>query len=157
MISPKARFDGRRVFTGFVAVLLACIANYLGDKLLGQRIEIFYGLATFNFIWFLQIFVLPVFVGILTTAVFGLGGKWLCYFPPLIVRSWAYYETLNFIGVPEGTYLMPLGWWGFFVILAMETAAIGGFLGEIMFKRIYGRSPKSSWYKSSTPTKDTAD
>jgi hypothetical protein len=33
---------------------------------------------------------------------------------------------------------MPLGWWGFFVILAMEAAMIGGVMGEIMNKRVYG-------------------
>ena len=60
--------------------------------------------------------------------------------PPLIVRFIAYYETAYSLGVPPGAELMPLGWWGFFVILAIESAAIGGILGEIIFKRTYGRS-----------------
>jgi len=39
---------------------------------------------------------------------------------------------------------MPAGWWGFFVILAVESAVIGGVLGEVLIKRIYGRTPKSA-------------
>jgi hypothetical protein len=34
-----------------------------------------------------------------------------------------------------------MGWWGFFVILAVESAAIGGVMGEILIKRTYGRKP----------------
>ena len=108
--------------------------------LLGVRIELFWGLQTFNFIWFLQLFVLPIFVGISVSFFFGLGGKWLCYFPPLIVRFLAYYETVYVLGVPQGAQLMPMGWWLFFVIIAVECAAIGGVLGEIMIKRVYGRT-----------------
>lgn len=126
--------------TFFIALCVGCLVNYLGDWLLGIRVELFYGLQTFNFFWFLQIFVLPVLVGICVTFVYGLGGKWVAPLVPLIVRSIAYYETQHFIGVPEGSYLMPAGWWAFFVILAMETAMIGGVLGEILVKRIYGRS-----------------
>ncbi len=37
-----------------------------------------------------------------------------------------------------------MGWWGFFVILAMEVSMIGGMVGEIAIKRIYGRSPPQS-------------
>lgn len=122
------------------AIMVGCLVNYVGDRLIGVRIELFWGLQTFNFLWFLQLFVLPVFVGMSVSMVFGLGGKWLCYFPPIIVRFIAYYETKNIIGVPDGAHLMPMGWWGFFVILAVECAAIGGVLGEIMIKQIYGRT-----------------
>jgi len=131
----KARFA-----TGALALMVGCLVNYVGDRILGVRIELFWGLQTFNFIWFLQLFILPVLVGWSVSAVFGLGGKWLCYFPPFIVRSIAYWESLYLIGIPEGAHLMPVGWWLFFVILAVESAAIGGVLGEIMIKRIYGRT-----------------
>ena len=130
----------RRVIAALLAVLLGCFANFIGDRLLGVRIELFWGLDTFNFIWFLQLFILPVFVGIVVAYIYGLGGKWFAFFPPLIVRFIAYYETAYSLGVPPGAELMPLGWWGFFVILAIESAAIGGILGEIIFKRTYGRS-----------------
>lgn len=132
----------RRLITGTIALIVGCLVNYVGDKLLGVRIELFWGLQTFNFLWFLQLFILPIFVGMSVSFIFGLGGKWLCYFPPLIVRFIAYYETQNIIGIPEGASLMPMGWWAFFVIIAIECAAIGGVVGEIWIKRIYGRTSK---------------
>jgi hypothetical protein len=119
-------------------MLAGCAVNYVGDWLIGIRIELFWGLDTFNFLWFLQLFILPVVVGMSVSFVYGLGGKWISILPPLIVRYAAYYETLHIIGVPSGAQLMPLGWWGFFVILAMETSMIGGVVGEIANKRIYG-------------------
>jgi hypothetical protein len=133
-----------RLWTAALSIMVGCLVNYVGDKLLGVRIELFWGLQTFNFLWFLQLFILPVFVGMSVSFIYGLGGKWWCYFPPLIVRLIAYYETQYIIGVPEGASLMPMAWWGFFVIIAIECAAIGGVLGEILIKRIYGRSSKQA-------------
>ncbi len=123
-----------------LAIIVGCLVNYLGDWLLGIRIELFWGLETFNFRWFLAIFVLPILVGFSVSYIYGLGGKWIAFFPPLIVQFFSYYQTENIIGVPAGADLMPMGWWGFFVILAMEVSMIGGILGEIAIKRIYGRS-----------------
>ncbi|HHI92568.1 MAG TPA: hypothetical protein ENK04_03490 [Gammaproteobacteria bacterium] len=127
-----------RWFSFWVAIFVGCLVNFLGDWLLGIRIELFWGLDTFNFFWFLQLFILPVLVGISVSYIYGLGGKWIAIFPPLIVRFAAYYQTVEYSGVPRGAELMPLGWWGFFVILAMEASMIGGVLGEIMNKRVYG-------------------
>lgn len=121
-----------------VAMIIGCAVNYLGDWLIGVRIELFWGLKTFSFLWFLELFVWPVVVGASVSLVYGLGGKWIASLPPLVVRWAAYYETQHYIGVPDGAHLMPLGWWGFFVILAMESAMIGGVLGEVANKRIYG-------------------
>lgn len=121
-----------------IAMLAGSAVNYLGDWLIGIRIELFWGLDTFNFLWFLQLFVLPVIAGIVVSLVYGLGGKWIASLPPLVVRWAAYYETQHSLGIPDGAQLMPMGWWGFFVILAMETAMIGGVMGEILNKRIYG-------------------
>jgi hypothetical protein len=132
----------RRLWTGALAIMVGCLLNYVGDKLLGIRIELFWGLQTFNFLWFLQLFILPVLVGMSVSFIYGLGGKWLCYIPPIIVRFIAYYETLYITGTPEGASLMPMAWWGFFVIIAIECAAIGGVAGEILIKRIYGRTSK---------------
>jgi len=122
----------------WLAIFVGCLVNFLGDWVLGVRIELFWGLDTFNFFWFLQLFILPVLVGISVSYVYGLGGKWIAIFPPLIVRFAAYYQTVEYSGVPEGAALIPLGWWGFFVILAMEASMIGGVFGEIMNKRVYG-------------------
>ena len=130
----------QRFFSGLLALMVGCLVNYVGDKIIGIRLELFWGLSTFNFLWFLQLFILPVFVGISVSMVFGLGGKWLCYFPPAIVRCISYLEMRYLLDVPEGAALMPFGWYLFFMILAIESAAIGGVLGEILIKRIYGRT-----------------
>ncbi len=136
----EQRITAPRVSLGILAFLAGCLVNYIGDRVLGIRIELFYGLETFNFIWFLQLFIWPVVVGVVVAAIFGRGGKWLAYFPPFFVRLIAYYETQYLIGVPENAALMPMGWWMFFVILAVECAAIGGIIGEIIIKKNYGRS-----------------
>lgn len=127
-----------RWFPFFIAMTVGCLVNFFGDWLIGVRIELFWGLETFNFLWFLQLFIWPVVVGISVSYIYGLGGKWIAILPPLIVRYVAYYQTASADSLPPGAELMPLGWWGFFVILAMETSMIGGILGEIMNKRIYG-------------------
>ncbi len=136
----EQRIAAPRFALGTLAFLAGSLVNYIGDRLLGVRIELFYGLETFNFIWFLQLFIWPVVVGIVVALIFGRGGKWLAYFPPAFVRLIAYYETQYLIGVPDNASLMPMGWWTFFVILAVECAAIGGIIGEVMLKRAYGRS-----------------
>jgi hypothetical protein len=42
--------------------------------------------------------------------------------------------------IAPGSSLMPIGWWGFFLILTIEFSAVGGVIGEVMVKRTYGRS-----------------
>jgi hypothetical protein len=130
----------QRFFLGLIALLAGMGLNYLGDRLLGVKIELFSGLSTFSFAWILDVFFVPFLVGLLVSWIFGMGGKWLCYFPPLIVRSLSYAEIFYVSGTPHGSNLNPMGWWGLYVILAMESSAIGGILGEVMKKNIYGRS-----------------
>ncbi len=146
-----------RWFSFFLAILVGCLVNFLGDWALGVRIELFWGLDTFNFFWFLQLFILPVLVGISVSYIYGLGGKWISIFPPLIVRFAAYYQTVEYLGVPQGAALMPLGWWGFFVILAMEASMIGGVFGEIMNKRVYGWKKAVHVSDGETSSEITAD
>ncbi|MBY0577656.1 MAG: hypothetical protein K2P57_01270 [Burkholderiales bacterium] len=134
---------------GMLALFLGFTINFFGDRLLGVHIELFHGLSTFSFLWFLDVFVLPFFAGFCVALVFGLGGKWMCYFPPLAVRLLSYYLfTIDYWTVPEGHHLMPMGWWGFFVILAIEASAFGGILGEVYVKSTYGRRPRELLYKS---------
>jgi hypothetical protein len=121
--------------------MVGSAVNYFGDRLLGVKIEIFRGIATFSGAWILDMFVVPFIAGLAVAWVFGRGGKWLCYFPPLIVRCLAYGRILMSEDIPVGSALIPLGWWGFFVIIVMEAAAFGGILGEIFIKRIYRRDP----------------
>ena len=133
----------QRYLTGLVALLIGMALNHFGDRLLGVKIELFSGLSTFSFAWTLDVFFVPFLVGLVVSWIFGMGGKWLCYFPPLIVRSLSYAEILYVSGTPHGSNLNPLGWWGLFVILAMESAGIGGIIGEVMIKKVYGRSNKN--------------
>ena len=130
-----------RLALGFFALLIGCLVNYIGDRIIGVRIELWWGLQTFyDPLWFLQLFIWPVVVGFVVAAIFGIGGKWLCYFPPMIVRSIAYFEMVYLRDIPDGAALIPFGWWLFYVILAVECAAIGGVFGEAMIKRVYGRT-----------------
>ena len=132
----------QRYLKGLSALLIGMALNHFGDRLLGVKIELFSGLSTFSFAWILDVFFVPFLVGLAVSWMFGMGGKWLCYFPPLIVRSLSYAEILYVSGTPHGSTLNPIGWWGLYVILAMESAGIGGIIGEVMIKKIYGRSPK---------------
>ncbi len=130
----------QRYVTGLVALLAGMALNYFGDRLLGVKIELFSGLSTFSFAWILDVFFVPFLVGLLVAWIFGKGAKWLCYFPPLIVRCISYAEIAYITGTPHGSNLNPMGWWGFYVILAMEAAGIGGIIGEVLIKNVYGRS-----------------
>lgn len=133
----------QRYQRGLAALLIGMALNHFGDRLLGVRIELFSGLSTFSFAWLLDVFFVPFVVGLVVSRIFGMGGKWLCYFPPLIVRCLSYAEILYVSGTPHGSNLNPMGWWGLYVILAMESAGIGGIVGEVIIKNIYGRSPKA--------------
>ena len=132
----------QRYLRGLVALLIGMSLNHFGDRLLGVKIELFSGLSTFSFAWILDVFFVPFLVGLVVAWIFGWGAKWLSYFPPLIVRCLSYAEILYVSGTPHGSTLNPLGWWGFYVILAMESAGIGGIIGELMIKNVYGRSKK---------------
>jgi hypothetical protein len=132
----------QRYVMGIVAMLIGMSLNHLGDRLLGVKIELYSGLSTFSFAWVLDVFFVPFLVGLVVAWIFGMGARWLCYFPPLIVRCLSYAEILYLSGTPHGSNLNPMGWWGFFVILAMESAGIGGIVGEVMIKNVYGRSNK---------------
>ena len=136
-----------RILRGIAALAAGCAVIYIGDRLLGINIELFWGLETFNGLWFADVFVVPLLAGLVVGMIFGLGGKWLCYFPPLLVRLFSYYNFMYLTSIPDGASLMPMGWWGFFVILVIESAAFGGVAGEIVIKKTYGRLPAEMVYK----------
>jgi len=131
-----------------LALAAGLLIDYFGLRLLGVRIEIFTGIQYFNLIWFIALFMLPLAGGVVVSWIYGLGGKYLAYLPPLPVMGLDYYLSMHTAHLPVGEQLMPLGWWGFFVILSTESSAIGGVFGEIMNKRIYGRD---------TPAPDAAE
>lgn len=144
-----------RLARGFSALIMAAVLIHFGDRLLDVKIEVFSGgISYFSPFWVVDVFLLPFISGILVSVIYGMGGKWLCYFPPLIVRAISYYEVANVTGVPPGASLIPLGWWGFFVILVVEAAVIGGVLGEVLIKRTYGRQSTRAVYKTPPRTTD---
>ena len=130
----------QRFTSGLVAVLIGMALNHFGDRLLGVKLELFSGLSTFSFAWVLDVFFVPFLFGLVVAWIFGKGARWLSYFPPLIVRCLSYAEIFYVSGTPHGSNLNPMGWWGFYVILVMEASAIGGIIGEVLIKKVYGRS-----------------
>ncbi len=128
-----------RYALGSAALMVGSAVNYFGDRLLGFKMELWTGLSYFGGSLLLDVFVVPFVSGLAVAWVFGHGSKWLCYFPPMIVRAVAYIQLAVFGPIPEGTSQMNFILWCFFVILAVEAAAFGGVLGEIFLRRIYTR------------------
>lgn len=122
------------------AVSCGAVVIYIGDMLLGVRLELFYGIATFTPAWILDLFLVPFIGGFVVSLIYGLGGKILAHFAPLIVRLTSYYQ-LHVVSdtPPQGAELLPMGYWILVVIVAVEFAAIGGFVGEVVIKKTYGR------------------
>jgi hypothetical protein len=129
-----------KILRGSVAFAVGAFLIHFGLRLLGMRVELFTGIGYFDFTWAISIFLLPAISGFVVSSIYGLGGKILAYFPPLPVLYLDYYTSLHSAHLPAGSEMMPLGWWGFFVILAIESSAIGGVVGEVSNKRIYGWS-----------------
>ncbi|NDU85571.1 MAG: hypothetical protein G3H99_03045 [Ferrovum sp.] len=145
IIVPQEKDSGKWV-RGFFGLSVATVINHFGDRLLGVTIEVFTGpFSYFTFSWMLDVFLVPFIANFVLALIFGKGSKWLCYVTPLIVRGISYFNIAEISGVPQGGHLIPMGWWGFFIILAMETGMIGAIIGESMIKRYYGRAP--SWLK----------
>src|SRR5690606_33282542 len=69
-----------------IAVLAGAVIVYAGDRLLGVKLELFYGVSTFTPAWVLALFFVPFVAGIVVSLIYGLGGKILAHFSPLIVR-----------------------------------------------------------------------
>ncbi|MBK9131704.1 MAG: hypothetical protein IPM20_08755 [Gammaproteobacteria bacterium] len=137
----------RRYITGCIALIAGCVVNYAGDRLLGVDLELWWGLNTFGIVWMLDMFIVPLIAGIVVAVIFGLGGKWLCYFPPLIVRTINYFTLYYADSLPQGAHMLTFPLWILIVILAVEAAAFGGVIGEIVVKRTYGRLPRHLVYR----------
>lgn len=137
---PTSTPAAPRYALGTAALMIGSAANYFGDRMLGAHIEIWSGLSYFGAATLADIFVVPFLSGVIVAWVFGHGGKWLCYFPPFIVRGIAYAQlALARPELPPGSSVMNLILWGFFVILCVESAAFGGVLGEVFVRRVYHR------------------
>ena len=142
-----------RFLTGLIAVTMGCVLNHFGDRFLGVKIEFYRGLLDFNALWMVDMLVLPFFVGMLVAVIFGLGGKWLCYFPPLIEKASSYLDSMYISGVPDDALLLPYGMWALFVTVVMALAGFGGVIGELVVKRTYGRRPRELVYKQASRDK----
>jgi len=139
--------SGARIYRGAGAVILASVFMHFCDRLLGVSIEAFTGgIGYFSPAWVLDMFLVPFLAGIIVSLIFGFGGKWLAHVPPIIVRGLSYFGiAYHLTPMAPGSSLMPLGWWGFYLILAIESSVFGGVIGEVMIKRTYGRSsPKKA-------------
>ncbi len=142
------KLSTRRKITGAVALLAGSLIIYAGDRLLGVQPELWWGLSTFSYAWMIDMFVVPLISGIVVAIIFGMGGKWLCYFPPIIVRTLTYLNYIYYAPLPEGAQLLTLPLWTLIVILVVEAAVFGGVFGEIIMKRTYGRLPRHLVYQS---------
>lgn len=143
ILIPVRTTSTQQIYRGAAALILASVLNHFADRILGVKIEAFPGnvLQYFSPLLVVDLFLVPFVCGVVVSAIYGFGGKWLACFPPLIVRVLSYIEIGHISGaLPPGATLIPLGWWGFFVILAMESAMLGGVIGEVMIKRTYGRT-----------------
>ena len=136
------KINAGRVYRGAGAVILASVFMHFCDRILGVRIEAFTGgIGYFSPSWVLDMFLVPFVAGIIVSTIFGFGGKWLAHAPPIIVRSISYFGlAYHLTPMAPGSSLMPLGWWGFYLILTIESSVFGGVIGEVLNKRTYGRS-----------------
>lgn len=135
-----------RTFKDFIVALVAIMAGaaviHFINGFLGVRIEHWYGVATFNVEYILALIFVPFIAGMLVTAVYGLGGKILAHFSPLIILGMNYIQSYNAPFLPNGADLFPPEYMVLPIILAMEFCALGGFAAESMIKKIYGRNPQ---------------
>lgn len=124
-------------------VFIGCLLIFAGIRLLGVQIELYRGIHLIDGSWITAIYLLPFLVGGLMVRLFGAGGSWLCWIPPMIVEGIAYIDTAYISGVPEDAQLIPVGYWVYYVVLMVGDAAIGGFAYQI-FKNYKEYSKKRS-------------
>jgi hypothetical protein len=148
----------KAILWGSGSILVGAAVIFVGDNLLGIRLELFKGIAaTFgDWRWLVDLTIIPLIGGVIVTSIYGLGGKILCMIAALLARVFSYWEISHITGIPDGYSLLPLGFWGFPVIVTMELAMAGGFLGEIFIKKIYGRRPKHVRYLNKETTDNSS-
>ena len=151
--APRDKYD--RLIRALVAIIMGVVFNHFADRLLDAHIEIFTGIEYFSPFWVTDMFLVPFITGLITSSIYGFGGKWFSLLPPVIVRCISYYEIYNFSAPTKGSHLLPLGWWVLFVFLVMQSSLLGGIFGELMNKRAYGRSSKHLVHKDGKVTEKT--
>lgn len=131
------------------AIFSGAIVIYTLNQLLGVRLELFQDLTSyFHPSLFIGLVLTPFLGGVTVSLIYGLGGKVLCYFPALMVYLFQYFSTATGASaIPEDMRLLPIGYMGFIIIVAIEAAAVGGILGELWVKKTYGRMPRHIVHK----------
>ena len=120
---------------GAVAVLAGCCVIVLGDTLLGVQIEIFRGIATFNILWMVDVFLVPFVAGLLVAFTYKKrAGKYLAFLPPVIVRclSCIYLYLTDPQWNADFFFHLHLHYWGLAVILSFKSSYLGANWGCVM-------------------------
>ncbi len=144
---PRLKIKLADVGMAAIAILAGALVIYLGDTLLGVRLEYFAGVATFSPLWVLDLFFVPFVAGVVVSSIYGMGGKMLAHISPLVVRIPSFYMLSHGEMPPPGVEVLPMGYWLLVVIMSVEFAAFGGVVGEILIKKTYGRTPKERLHK----------
>ncbi len=132
------------VVWALVAVFAGALVFYVGKALTGVDLELYFGLLhTFRPMWIVTIIVVPFVAGMVVSAIYGLGGKMLANFSPLIILIPEYIASYDMRFLTEGVSVLPIGYWILVVIVCVEACAGGGIVGEYVIKKTYGRSAKS--------------
>jgi hypothetical protein len=124
-------------------VVLGIAAGSLAERLLeaasGTRLEYYQGLATFDWRWLLGISLWPLAGGAVCGFVIGRYGKWWAPAAAFLLRLllWTQAQAAGaglaatpVAGSRPALAVVPLGIWGFELLLCVDAAWVGGFLGE---------------------------
>jgi hypothetical protein len=134
----------------FLALAAGAVVIYVGERVLNVSLSIFYGISTFNPIWAMNLILVPILAGLVVSFIYGLGGKMLAHFAPIPVQVYQYMD-MSAQTLPDGVSVLPVGYWILILIVCVEAAAVGGFIGEVIIKRTYGRRPKHLVHKRYQP------
>lgn len=134
------------IFWMLLALTAGGLVIFVGERVLNVSLGVFYGIGTFNPVWALNLILVPIIAGLAVSFIYGLGGKMLAHFAPIPVQVYQYMDLSNQV-LPEGVSVLPIGYWILILIVCVEAAAVGGFIGEVIIKRTYGRRPKHLVHK----------
>ena len=134
------------IFWALLATAAGVLILYVGARLFPAPLPLFWGVETFNLFWAMNVFLIPFFAGIAVSVIYGLGGKIIAHLAPVPILIYDYVQIDKFM-LPEGLVLLPFYFWILILILAVEFAGFGGFVGEVIIKRTYGRRPKHLIHK----------
>lgn len=145
-MNPRLKSKLLDVLVGSSAVAVGVIIILAAEWFVEVRMEFFWGVSTFSPAWVVTLFLIPCVAGLAVALIYGFGGKLLAMFPPALVEGYNYLQV-EYYGVvpafvPEGASLLPFIYWILLVVIAIEFGGIGGFIGEVLVKRTYGRTPK---------------